>query len=99
MRFQTEHFEKISRPRNFSFEIARDRAEIHAAWLCTASARPFDVPNICCERQHAVQRAIWSGFRTEIFENFRGRKSLRSKSREIAPKVMRLGGAQLCNDP
>ena len=44
-------------------------------------------------------RAIWSGFRTEIFENFRGRKILRPKSREIAPKSMPLGGAQLAYDP
>ena len=30
--FPTEIFEKILRPQNFAFEIARDRAEIRAAW-------------------------------------------------------------------
>ena len=44
-------------------------------------------------------RAVRTGFRTEIFENFRGRKILRSKSREIAPKSMPPGGAQLPHDP
>ena len=43
--------------------------------------------------------AIWIGFRTEIFENFRGREILRSKSREIAPKSMPPRGAQLADDP
>ena len=46
-------------------------------------------------------RAISSGFElwTETFENyFRGRKILRSKSREIAPKSMPPGGAQLPHD-
>ena len=49
----------------------QDRAEIPAAWCCAASSRPLEVRNICCERQHAVARAIWTGFRTEIFENLK----------------------------
>ena len=43
--------------------------------------------------------AIRGGFRTEIFENFRGRKIFRSKSCEMAPKSMTPGGAQLPRDP
>ena len=38
-------------------------------------------------------------FPTEIYENFRGRKILRSKSREIAPKSMPPCGAKLAHDP
>ena len=41
-------------------------------------------------------RAIKNEFRTE---NFRGRKILRSKSREIAPKSVSLGDAQPRTDP
>ena len=58
--FRTENFEKIPRPQNFAFGIARDRAEIHAAWWCTASSKPLQVPDIYCERQHAVPREISS---------------------------------------
>ena len=97
--FRTEIFEKFSRPRNFAFEITGDRAEIHAAAWCTACARPSEVPNICAERRHAAAREIPRDFPTEIFENyFRGRKIFRSKSHEIAPKCMPLGGAQLAYD-
>ena len=39
-------------------------------------------------------RAIRGGFRTEIFENFRGRKILHSKSRQIAPKSAVLADLQ-----
>ena len=58
-RISDRNFRKLcSRPPNLPFEIARDLAEIHAAWWCTASSRSLIVPNICCERQHAVPRAI-----------------------------------------
>ena len=57
-RISDRNFRKFSRPQNFAFEIARDRAEMHAAWWCAASLRPLEVPNICCERQHAVPRGI-----------------------------------------
>ena len=58
VRFRADFGPKFSRPQNLAFEIARDLAEIHAAWWCTASSRSLIVPNICCERQHAVPRAI-----------------------------------------
>ena len=92
------NFRTFSRLQNFAFEIARNRAQIHAVWWCAASLRSLEVLNICCERQHAVARAIWTGFRTEIFENFRGRKIFHSKLREIAPKFMPPGGAELRHD-
>ena len=38
-------------------------------------------------------------FGSQISKKFRGRKILRSKSREIAPKFMPLGGAELDHDP
>ena len=44
-------------------------------------------------------RAIYSGIRTEISENFRDRKVLRSKSREIAPKSVPHHGAKPAYDP
>ena len=44
-------------------------------------------------------RAIRNGFQTEIFENFRDRKILRSKAREIAPQSVPPGHAQLADDP
>ena len=97
--FRIKNFEIFSWPQNFAFEIARDRAEIHAAWLCIASSRPLQVPNICCERQHAAAREILCDLERISDRNFRGRKILRSKSREIAPKSMPPGGAQLAPDP
>ena len=48
----------FSRLQNFAFEIARNRAQIHAVWWCAASLRSLEVLNICCERQHAVPREI-----------------------------------------
>ena len=97
--FRTEIFEKFSRPQNFAFEIGRDRAVIHAALWRAASSRPLEVPNICCERQHAAAREITRDSRPKISKFLRGREILRSKSREIAPKSMPLGGAQLAYDP
>ena len=97
-RISDRNFRKFSRPQNFAFEIARDRAEIHAAWWCAASSRPLEVPNICCERQHAVPREISCDSGRISDRNFRGRKILRSKSREVAPKSMPPGGAQLAHD-
>ena len=38
-------------------------------------------------------------FRSKISKIFRGRTIFRSKSREIAPKFVPLGGAQLAHDP
>ena len=69
------NFRKFSRPQNFAFEIARDRAEIHAAWWCAASSRPLEVPNICCERQHAVACAIACDLERISDRNFCGRKN------------------------
>ena len=54
---------------------------------------------MCCERQHAVPRAILCDLELISNRNFRKFKILRSKSREIAPKSMPPGGAQLPHDP
>ena len=59
--------------KNFAFEIAQKRAEINAAWWCAASSRPLEVPNISCERKHAVPRAIACDseqFSEPYFRNF-----------------------------
>ena len=101
--FRTEIFEKFRDLQNFAFEIARDRAEIHAAWWCAASLLPLEVPYICCERQNAVPFEVFVRFGTDFgskfSKNFATCKILRSKSREIAPKLMPPGGAQLPHDP
>ena len=60
-------------------KIVRDRAEIHAAWWCAASSRPLEVPNICCERQHAVPREISCDSERISDQNFRKFSILRSK--------------------
>ena len=97
--FRTEIFENFRGRKIFAFEIARDRAEIPAAWLCAAILRPLEVPDICFERQHAVPREISCDSERISDRKFRGRKILRSKSREMAPKSMPPGGAQLPHDP
>ena len=53
----------------------------------------LEVLNSCAERRHAAAREIASDFGPKNSKNFRGRKILRSKSREIALKSMRAGGA------
>ena len=68
------NFRKFSRPQNFAFEIARDRAKIDAAWWCAASSRPLEVPDICCERRHAVPRAISCDLELISDRNFRNSK-------------------------
>ena len=98
MRFSTEIFENFSRPQNFAFEIAGDRAEIHAAWWCAACLRFSEISDNCAERRHAAAREIACDFRSKFSKILRGRKILRSKSREIAPKSMPPGGAQLAHD-
>ena len=98
-RFRTEIFEKFSRPQIFAFEIARERAEIRAARRRAALPRPLEVPKHCAERRHAAAREIACDFRPKFSKNFAGRKILHSKSREIAPKSMPPGGAQLAHDP
>ena len=68
-------------------------------------SRPFEVPHNCCERQLAVPREISGDSQPlsdrfgNVSQNFRGCKILRSKSREIAPKSVPPGCAQLCHDP
>ena len=56
------------------------------------------VPRISVLRRVRLH-TISDRFRTEIFENFRGREILRSKSREIAPKSMSLRAARHAHDP
>ena len=53
---------------------------------------------MCCERQHAVARELSCDSERISDRNFRGRKILRSKSREIAPISMPPGIAQLAHD-
>ena len=69
----SKHF-KISRPQNFSSEIARDRAEIPADWWCADSPRTAEVPKHCAERRHAVARRISPRCGPKFFKFFRGRK-------------------------
>ena len=71
LKFPDRKFRNFSRPQNFAFEIARDRAEIHAAWWCAASSRPLEVLNICCERLHAVPREILCDLERISDRNFR----------------------------
>ena len=101
MRFRSENFETFSPPQSFAFEIARDRTESHWAWRFGALCRPSEVTNICCELRNPVTRVISRGSKriSDRFGNFRGREILLSKSREIAPKSMAPGGAQLPRDP
>ena len=60
---------------------------------------PEKVPYNCAERRHAAPREIACDFRPKFLKNFGGGKIFRSKSREIAPKYMPPGGAQLAYDP
>ena len=83
-RISDRNFRKFSRPQNFSFEVARDRAEFHTAWWCAASLRRLEVPNICRERQHAVARAIWCDLDLISDRNFRKFSRPRNFSFEIA---------------
>ena len=70
--FPTEFFENFSRPQNFAFGIARDRAEIRAARRCAACSRPAEVANNCAERRYAAAREITCDSRSKIliFENW-----------------------------
>ena len=99
--FRTKIFEnfKFSRSQNFAFGIARDRAEIRAARRRAALPRSLEVPEHCAERRHAAAREIACDFRPKFSKFFRGRKILRSKSREIAPKSISPRRAQLAHDP
>ena len=97
--FSDQNFPKFSwPPQNFAFEIARDRTEIRAGLSCTACARPAEVPDICAERQHAVPREILCDLERISDRNFRGRKILHSKSRQIAPKSAVLVDLQPLHD-
>ena len=64
---------KISRPQNFSSEIARDRSEIPADWWCAALPRAAEVPKHCAERQHKVARRISPRSGPKFFKFFRSR--------------------------
>ena len=87
------------RPQNFSFEIARERAEIRVCRRFAALPRPSEVHQHCAERRHAAPRDIACDFRPKFSKIFGGRKIFRSKSHEIAPKSMPPGDAQLAYDP
>ena len=69
--FRTEIFEFFSRPQNFSFEIARDRAEIRAAPRRADLPRPLEVPKHCAERRHAEEREIACDLQRISDRNFR----------------------------
>ena len=75
MQFAVDFGPKLSkllrRPRNFAFEIARDRDEIHAARWCAACSRPSEVPNNCAERHHASSGEIARGSHKISDRNFR----------------------------
>ena len=54
---------------------------------------------MCCERQHAVPRAILCDLELISNRNFRKFKIFRSKSRDIAPKSMPLCDTHLHYEP
>ena len=95
-RISDRNFRKFSRPQNFSFELARDRATIHAAWWCAASSRPVEVPNICSERQHAVLRAIWNDLERISDRNFRKFSRPQIFSFELARDLAEIHAAWWC---
>ena len=101
--FRTEIFEKISRPQNFAFEIARDCAEIRLARRRPALPRGMKVPKHCAERRHAAAREISCDSqrisdRTMISKIFAAAKFLRPESREIAPKSALPDDAKPCRE-
>ena len=57
------------------------------------------MPDTCVELRRAAAREIECDLEPLSDRNFRNFKILRPKSREIAPKSMPLGGAQLAYDP
>ena len=95
------NFSHFPRPQNFSSEIARDRAEIHADCLCAASPRAAEVPMHNAERRHAVASEIACDCRSISDRNFQifSRPHFRPKSREIVPKSMPIAGARPRNGP
>ena len=77
-------------------ELARGRTEIHAAWWCAASSRPVEVPNICCELQHAVLRAIWNDLERISDRNFRKFSRPQNFSFELARDRATIHAAWWC---
>ena len=68
--FRSENFQNFSRPQNFAFGIARDRAEIEGEQLAhdpQRSTRPVLSVGVL---RRVKFHAICNGFPTEIFENF-----------------------------
>ena len=85
--------------RSKSREIAPKSMPIGGAQPCHEPQRsPSTVPSVGMLR-HVRLHAICGESRTENFEFFRGRKILRPKSREIAPKSLSIGDAQSCHEP
>ena len=72
------------------------RLVVHSFLAILNSAKHLLRASACCAACDYVR--LGARFWSEIFEHFRGCKILRSKSREIAPKSMPPGGAQLPYD-
>ena len=98
-RFRTEIFEKFSRPQIFAFEIARERAEIRAARRRASLPRSLKIHEHCAERRHAAAREIAADFGPKFSKKFRGRKFLRSQSRENTPISVPPDDVHPCHDP
>ena len=94
-------FSKNFRGRKFlrSKIIARERAEIRAARRRASLPRSLKIHEHCAERRHAAAREIAADFGPKFSKILRGRKFLRSKSRENAPKSVPPDDAQPCHDP
>ena len=93
------NFQNLSRPYNFSSEIARDRAEIPVDWWCAVLPRAAEVPEHCAERRHDVARRILPQFGPKILNFFRSRKFFCPQSREITAISLWIFGAQSCHEP
>ena len=86
--------------RSKSREIGSDRARILAAWWCTSFVTTLRGPahllraSACCAARDYVR--FGADFGPKFSQNFRGRKILRSKSREIGSDRARILAAWWC---
>ena len=102
--FRVENFENLSRPRNFAFELARDRAEMHAGRWCADCLRPLEVPSNSAEHRHAPTHDIArssnriSGRNFRIL-NFDGREILRPESRQNRCRLVKRSSLRTLRGP
>ena len=97
--FLIEIFEKFQRPQHFEFQISLKSAVPPLLQHCyDPQGSPSTAPSVGM-LWRVRSGAILGDFPIEIFENFRGGKILRSKSRDIAPKSAVPDVLQPGNDP